>query len=844
MKSITFFIMALAMAVLAIVGVYGEWGEDSAHAQGAGPPAPTNVRATATGSAVTVSWTDSPTALGHLVFLFRADFTGDALDAAPTGSSHTFNGVPDGSYIAVAVAFDASGDYNYAISGVVTVSAGGTGPQPTPGATATPQPTPTPTPTTTPADQPPCPMPGSPAAAESPPRPTSSTPGDYDADDDGLIEVANLVQLDAIRYDLSGTGTPSDDDLESYYTAFPNAVAGMGCPADGGCAGYELVADLNFGANPINWLPIGRYDPETGEFKRGFAGTFDGNHHTISNLFIDRKDQDNVGLFGSSHGTIRNVGLISVNVAGRSNVGGLVGGVLFSHDDSIAESYATGAVSGGGNNLGGLVGQAGVSITGSCAAANVSGDGDGVGGLVGGGGIIRDSYATGDVSGGDNVGGLVGHGYNTSGRISITGSYATGAVSGERSSAGGLLGSGLRNNVTITDSYATGDVSGGSSAGGLVGSGGISITGSHAAGDVSGGSSAGGLVGSGGISITGSYATGDVSGYIAGGLFGSSSTGRGGSITGSYATGDVSGEGNVGGLVGQGDRYHDISDSYATGDVSGGIAGGLVGARVRSITGSYATGDVSGNSRTGGLVGYIGSTITNSYVTGNVSGAGDDVGGLVGLGRVTITNSYVTGNVSGAGDDVGGLVGDGDGNITGSYATGDVSGGGDNVGGLVGRGGSITSSYATGDVSGGGNNVGGLVGSGGNVTAGYATGNVSGNFRVGGLVGQNGHGNIVASYAIGQVRGKGEVGGLVGSNTGTVTDSYWDTTASGAQHSDGGTGKTTAELQAPTGYAGIYANWNVNGDDPWDFGTSSQYPVLKYGGLSVASQRGAASRGG
>ena len=37
----------------------------------------------------------------------------------------------------------------------------------------------------------------------------------------------------------------------------------------------------------------------------------------------------------------------------------------------------------------------------------------------------------------------------------------------------------------------------------------------------------------------------------------------------------------------------------------------------------------------------------------------------------------------------------------------------------------------------------------------------------------------------------------------------------------------------PTGYSGIYANWNLNldgqagGDNPWDFGGTSAYPKLK-----------------
>ena len=48
----------------------------------------------------------------------------------------------------------------------------------------------------------------------------------------------------------------------------------------------------------------------------------------------------------------------------------------------------------------------------------------------------------------------------------------------------------------------------------------------------------------------------------------------------------------------------------------------------------------------------------------------------------------------------------------------------------------------------------------------------------------------------------------------------------------GVTGQTTTALQTPTGYSGIYADWNVDldgdtrTDDPWDFGTASQYPAL------------------
>ena len=90
-----------------------------------------------------------------------------------------------------------------------------------------------------------------------------------------------------------------------------------------------------------------------------------------------------------------------------------------------------------------------------------------------------------------------------------------------------------------------------------------------------------------------------------------------------------------------------------------------------------------------------------------------------------------------------------------------------------------------------------------------------------------------------------DVGGLIGlSGAGTTTSaSYWDVNTSGfADDGDDNLpeGKSTADLQQPTGYAGIYAGWNADVDnadgdydittgvdDPWDFGTAAQYPALK-----------------
>ena len=128
--------------------------------------------------------------------------------------------------------------------------------------------------------------------------------------------------------------------------------------------------------------------------------------------------------------------------------------------------------------------------------------------------------------------------------------------------------------------------------------------------------------------------------------------------------------------------------------------------------------------------------------------------------------------------------------------------------------------------------MGGLVGDNrGIVAASYATGQVSGVSEAGGLVGFNrSDGEIQASYATGPVAAAVNAGGLVGSNEADVTDSYWDTQTSG--HATGSGGRTTARLKSPTGYSGIYSNWNLDldgdgtNDSPWHFGTGSQYPVL------------------
>ena len=250
-----------------------------------------------------------------------------------------------------------------------------------------------------------------------------------------------------------------------------------------------------------------------------------------------------------------------------------------------------------------------------------------------------------------------------------------------------------------------------------------------------------------------------------------------------------------------------------------------------------------------------GHTITRMFI--NRSSGRIGLFGVVGNGgrvrNVGVREVSVTG--SSQGNIVGGLAGKNAGSITASYVTGSVTstGGTSGVGGLVGwnggpsdSGSSIVSSYAAASVTGpGASRIGGLAGYNyGRIRASYASGAVTGTGSwpyVGGLVGLHNGGSIAASYATGWVTGSGRAGGLVGRNDGGISsDSYWDTATSGQVTSPGGEGKTTVELQTPTGYTGIYASWNLDldnadgdsdvstgGDDPWDFGTSSDSPALR-----------------
>ena len=134
---------------------------------------------------------------------------------------------------------------------------------------------------------------------------------DYDADNDGLIEVKSLAQLNAIRWDLDGDGVADHAYMQAdYAAAFPYPLSGMGCPGTG-CKGYELDNDLDFDTNGDGKTNIAGDDywgDDRGNDSRGwqpigdrrvpFTAVFDGNDYGISKLYVYKNSSNLAGLFG------------------------------------------------------------------------------------------------------------------------------------------------------------------------------------------------------------------------------------------------------------------------------------------------------------------------------------------------------------------------------------------------------------------------------------------------------------------------------------------------------------------------------------------------------------------
>lgn len=179
-----------------------------------------------------------------------------------------------------------------------------------------------------------------------------------------------------------------------------------------------------------NWEPI-----------QGFRGTFDGDGHTISGLYIAGSQEDRVGLFSSLQGTVKNLGVTDVTIEGGASLGGIVGysfgtlencwcdgtvtagpdtkrigGVAGGADGPMKDCRNLATVDGGkASAIGGVVGELRKDAEGCCNQGAVTANGAFVGGIAGvlesGGGEIvtlTDCWNEGTVSTVTLCGGICG----------------------------------------------------------------------------------------------------------------------------------------------------------------------------------------------------------------------------------------------------------------------------------------------------------------------------------------------------------------------------------------------------------------------------------------------------
>lgn len=614
-------------------------------------------------------------------------------------------------------------------------------------------------------------------------------------DGEGCFAIASTVELYAFA-NVVGSAT---DGKQICGTLAENIVVNT---CDDGESVLKGDGSLNCSGEKFKqWTPM--------NVQSGVQVTFNGNGKTISGLYFDNGNKENVGLFGGVYGTvdISNLNIVDSYFKGKNGVGGLVG---YSSGEnaklSIANSYNAGSVS-GTDNVGGLVG---------CGKSDTL--------------SITSSYNAGTVAGRYDVGGLVG--FNDGGTLTVTNSYNVGAVSG--SNVGGLVGANeYFSALTITNSYNAGSMSG-SNVGGLLGANEYysTLTIAHSF-FLATGQSGDGLGGElkalddfhdgtvaallryyvqtdceencidgsvWGQDLTNANSLPDFSGEFAGGTLHALTLYTFDEDVRKYPTeymkelglelpADLVREGYI--FAGWSTKEHAESVT----DMVSSIAKGATGAKTFyaqwmkvSEEGVYEIATAVDLYKFAQLVNGGATNIKGKLTADicvNACGEGESVlkadGTLNGDGSeftpwtpIGTETQKFNGTFDGAGHTISGLYFNQDASYAGLFGRSTKGGSIKNVG--------VVDSYIKGK-----NNVGGIVGYNGNCTVSnvFSTSTVEGGENVGGIAGYNEAGTIVNAYNMGAIKGKSWVGGIAGYNQGTtshINNVYSSGTVSGTTY--------------------------------------------------------------
>ena len=218
-----------------------------------------------------------------------------------------------------------------------------------------------------------------------------------------------------------------------------------------GCT-VKLAANVTFNkgsasgwaqAEPENeWIPVG-------STSRPFAGTFDGQGHTVSGLYMNKKTDDPTGFFAqtATGAVVKNLRIENSCFAKNGPYCGSLAGVFSGTMERVYSNAIVEATGKARSRFGGLAG----AVTGKTT--------------------MSECWFDGAVCAADNsyIGGLIGSLDNRAGAISVSHCLFSGTLAA-KDQAGGICGYLVDGSITITDSLSIGTLqSGGASIGTLVG---------------------------------------------------------------------------------------------------------------------------------------------------------------------------------------------------------------------------------------------------------------------------------------------------------------------------------------------------------------------------------------
>ena len=208
-----------------------------------------------------------------------------------------------------------------------------------------------------------------------------------------IKSVEDFVELSALvnsGKDFNGKNVVLDNNIDfnndlSYIN--PNSTNFGDFNEDGVTQSIKKEVSESYGFKPI------------GNNTKNFKGVFLGNNNKIKGIYINRTEQDYVGLFGFVSGNIKNVSIESANVKGKNYVGTLAGKLSGVNSNGFTVNNLN--VSGSGS-IGSIFGDAPKVLSIYAENVNVKGD-TSVGGIIGNGGyskysdsvIIKNSTVTG-----------------------------------------------------------------------------------------------------------------------------------------------------------------------------------------------------------------------------------------------------------------------------------------------------------------------------------------------------------------------------------------------------------------------------------------------------------------